>query len=159
MIEPISFGTITPERLKFTDDGRIDPLGFLDDLYKNERAIIPFERCSADVLLQAGEDDHNYDSAYYAREGGRRMAEAGKENFEVVVYPGMGHQVQLPYSPGTFDSLHPLAPPGIRLYMGGDKDKEAHFRGQKAAWDKTVRFLGRTLGVDTDKTNKGRAKL
>lgn len=112
--------------------------------------IIPFEASPCDLLLQAGTQDHNFDSAYYAGEGAKRMAAAGKGNYELVLYPGMGHNCQLPYSPGTFDSLHPLAP-GLRLYMGGDVDKPAHFRGQEAAWTKTLDFLRKSLGMSKAK--------
>ncbi len=158
------------------DDGRLDPLGLLDDLYKNEKAvsilnrnslqnlmchfsgkafvrgeillrvsekgfkartlwkafffpqfsqlfplkyliisqIIPFPESTAVLLIQAGEDDHNYESAHFAREAERMLRSSDKTNYRSVVYPGMGHLCQVPFSPGTFDSMHPLAPPGIR---------------------------------------------
>lgn len=109
--------------------------------------IVPFDSCLADLLHLAGADDHNCPSAYYAQQGAKRMEAAGKSNFEVLVFPGMGHLCQLPYSPGTFDALHPLVP-GVRLYMGGDANKPAHFRGQEMAWKKTLDFLKESLRLN-----------
>ncbi len=76
--------------------------------------IIPFPESTADLLIQAGGDDHNYESAHFAREAERMLQSSDKTNYRSVVYPGMGHLCQVPFSPGTFDSMHPLAPPGIR---------------------------------------------
>ena len=59
---------------------------------------------------------------------------------------------------GTFDTLHPLAPPGMRLYMGGDKDPDAHFRGQEQAWVDVLRFLAQSLDVDAE-TRERKSRL
>ena len=48
-----------------------------------------------------------------------QAAKEGKTNFELHIFPGCGHLVDLPFSPPATSSLHPLAPPGVKLYMGG----------------------------------------
>ncbi len=39
VVEPILFDSAAPDKIKIMDDGRLDPLGLLDDLYKNEKAV------------------------------------------------------------------------------------------------------------------------
>ncbi len=64
---------------------------------------------------------------------------------QVMILPGLGHLSNLPYSPGVFSALHPLAPPGVRVYMGGDRDPVAHVKAQHAVWTATVDFFTRKL--------------
>jgi pimeloyl-ACP methyl ester carboxylesterase len=82
------------------DDGSVDVLGAMNDLDKNPKALIPLERATADLLLLAGMDDHNFDSALYARAAAERLAKSSKRNYEVALFEGMGHLAHLPYSPG-----------------------------------------------------------
>ncbi len=100
----IGFKPLVPENLKMTSNGQIDILGVLNPLYDDIDAIPPFYKTDsggAELLFQAGDDDHNFDSAMYAREAGKLMEENGNgDRCTVEILEGMGHICHLPYSPG-----------------------------------------------------------
>ncbi|XP_059092453.1 acyl-coenzyme A thioesterase 6-like isoform X4 [Tigriopus californicus] len=128
------------------DDQTLDMSGLLQpDKYPD--SLIPFADAPADLLFLAGCDDHNFDSVQFAQKAAVLMEQAGKTNFEVVPLDGMGHMCNLPYSPSVFSTLHPLAPPGVRLFMGGQDTPIQHIRGQQAAWKKMIQFLSDSLAL------------
>lgn len=105
--------------------------------------MIPAWASSARLLLTAGEDDHNHDSAEHARRLGAAMERRGKPGgqWAVVTYPGGGHLLNTAYCPPTFTSKHPLAGEGRLLYMGGADDRRQHHRMEIAAWEDQLGFL------------------
>ena len=135
--------------IKFDEKtGAVDILNILKPVEEaNPDSLIPFYSTPTDLLFIAGENDHNYDSASFARFAERKMTESGKSNFEVCILPSMGHMANLPFSPPVTVINHPLAPPGVMVYMGGADDLDQHVKGQSLAWHKTVDFFKRKLMI------------
>ena len=61
--------------------------------------------------------------------------------------PGAGHLLNTPYTPPNFNSLHALAPKGMRLYMGGADAPEEHHSAAVKSYADTVLFLKKALHV------------
>lgn len=142
----LPFEIIGEDSIIIRDDQSLDLLGILKpDKYPD--SLIPFADAPADLLFLAGTDDHNFESVQFAQKAAELMEQAGKTNFEVVTLEGMGHMCHLPYSPGVFTTLHPLAPPGVRLFMGGQDTPIQHHKGQEKAWKKAVQFLSDKLDL------------
>ena len=53
--------------------------------------------------------------------------------------------MDLPFSPPATSSLHPLAPPGVRLYMGGAHTIREHVAAQKHIWRQSLDFFRQKL--------------
>ena len=70
------------------------------------------------------------------------LKEAGKTNYQICIYEGMGHIVDLPYLPPVHITNHAYFPKPIEVLMGGE-DKLAHTRGQIQLWNDTLDFLRR----------------
>jgi hypothetical protein len=68
------------------------------------------------------------------------MIEAGKNNYKILKYPGLGHLLDLPFAPPTTITNHALFPKGSKLIMGGD-DLQKHAHAQTLAWRHIVEFL------------------
>lgn len=131
--------------VKFTDDGLIDVLGTMNDVKDYPETIIPFYKSPTNILWFAGDDDHNFDSTQYVRMAAELAEKEGKTNFSHHIFPGCGHLVDLPFSPPATSSLHPLAPPGAKLYMGGAHTIQLHVAAQVHIWRKSLNFLRKTL--------------
>ena len=107
--------------------------------------IVPLDRATASLLYLAGSADHNYTSVPLAEQAADILSAAGKTDFEVAVLEGMGHMCHLPFSPPLFSSPHPLAPAGMKLYMGGADTPAQHMDGQARAHEMILEFLERKL--------------
>ncbi len=102
--------------------------------------IIPFHKSSADLLFVAGSDDQLCVSAEHADLAVEVMQEHGKENYQVLKYPGLGHLLDLPYSPVTYESFHPFVPPPLMLDTGG-RNLAQHSFAQEDSWNKILDFF------------------
>lgn len=153
VVQGLKFDTTDVSKFKIRDEGVIDMLGIMNSVEDHPETVIPFASSPVPILWMAGDADHNYESAQYALMAKQWMMEAGKTNFEVKVYEEVGHLVDLPYSPVAPTSLHPLAPKGIKLYMGGEDRPELHVAGQIDMWKQTVMFFTNTLTSGNHKNN------
>ena len=135
-----------PEKARFREDGSLDPIDMLAEPADCPNSVIPFADCPADLLFLAAEDDHNFQSAKYARIAEDMFRDSGKSNYEIVFAAGTGHLCNAPYSPGVFVDKHPIMPGGL-VYMGGESTPDQHNRGQIDFWNKAHDFFKRTLGL------------
>ena len=135
-----------PERAHFREDGSVDPIDMLAEPAECPNSVIPFAECPADLLFLAAEDDHNFQSAKYARLAEDMFRDSGKKNYEIVYARGTGHLCNAPYSPGVFVDKHPVMPGGL-VYMGAEDTPAEHSRGQVTFWNKANDFFKRTLRI------------
>ena len=109
--------------------------------------IIPFWKSFAKLLFQVSEDDHNFDSALYGRIAADCLSKHGKpsSDWDVLLYPGAGHTLNVPYTPVASHALHPLAPKGARVYMGGGDFPRQHHEATVKSYNDAVRFFRNSL--------------
>jgi hypothetical protein len=68
------------------------------------------------------------------------MLEAGKSNYEILKYPGLGHLIDLPFAPPATTTNHALLPKPNKLVMGGN-DLQKHAVAQEQVWRELIRFF------------------
>ncbi|MGH0145959.1 UNVERIFIED_CONTAM: hypothetical protein FKN15_007086 [Acipenser sinensis] len=87
VVPPLSFKT---SRLFLTKSGIANIRDTLNNPTEgeNRQSVIPIEQAQCRFLFVVAEDDQNWKSPFYAEEAAKRLREHGKENCEVVVYPG-----------------------------------------------------------------------
>jgi len=144
VVEGCYFKEINEDTVNLMDDNVMDCLGLMHDPLEYPNTLIPFAKSPCDILWIAGDDDHNYESPYYAKLAEGLMKDAGKTNYSVICYPGLGHLIDLPYSPPAIASFHPLAPAGVKIYMGG-KNTQMHVQAQIDIWRKIIKFFKEKL--------------
>ncbi|XP_033895212.1 acyl-coenzyme A thioesterase 1-like isoform X1 [Acipenser ruthenus] len=104
---------------------------------ENRQSLIPIEQAQCRFLFVVAEDDQNWKSPFYAEEAAKRLREHGKENCEVVVYPGAGHYLEPPYFPHCPSSLHLLV--GLPVVWGGEP--RSHGEAQVDLWGRIQAFF------------------
>merc|ERR1719150_2765848 len=119
---------------------RAQDLGELMD----ETKQIYFENSPADLLVIEGGDDPIRLSPEFAGQCLSRARASGKTNCRHLLYPGLGHLLDLPYSPLCTATSNPQLPPGVQLFYGGQE--VLHQLVQLEAWDETLDFYRTTLG-------------
>lgn len=87
------------------------------------------------VLMLAGADDQII-TADHSRALARRLQQAGRSNFKVVINPGQGHDLLPPYLPAVTGACEFN---GKMFNLGGQK--HAHERAMVTLWSETVDFL------------------
>lgn len=132
------------ENVKFTDSGLVDIRDVSPDptLEKNRASLIPIERASCHFLFAASEDDHNWNSAFFARQAATILKDHGKESFEVVTYPKAGHFLEVPPMPFCPSGFH--AAVGSAVVFGGEP--KTHSEAQLDLWERVQEFFKRHLG-------------
>ena len=68
-----------------------------------------------------------------------RARKAGKKNVKLLKHPGAGHLMDLPHSPFSGRSSHPVLPPGMKFDYGGQP--QLHALAQILAWRETLEFF------------------
>ncbi|XP_005047049.1 PREDICTED: dynein light chain 1, axonemal isoform X3 [Ficedula albicollis] len=157
------------KKVRVSDAGIFDIFEALDDPANpaNSPSVIPIEKAEGHFLLVVGEDDRMWKSSVYAELAIKRLRQHGKENFELLSYPGAGHQIDPPSTPfcqlkavsqGTPEkSLAPSSwhPPlrYLHLLAKATTIKEALARweeksGQKASEAKEVKLYGQVPPVE-----------
>ncbi|XP_071749584.1 peroxisomal succinyl-coenzyme A thioesterase-like [Lepeophtheirus salmonis] len=131
------------DNVKLRSDDSMDISKVVLVPHLDSKLNIPIENFPGNVLWIAGEDDKNFLSVDFAKNAETRAKESGKNNFELVVYPGMGHFVRLPFTPLTKYTAHPLLPKGVLVYYGGEPNLQA--KGQENAWHKKIQFFKKSL--------------
>ena len=67
------------------------------------------------------------------------MKESGKENFKLSIHEGLGHLIDLPFSPPTTFLNHVLVPKPVLLDHGGH-DIIKHGMAQEKIWKDLLSF-------------------
>ncbi|MGH0148229.1 UNVERIFIED_CONTAM: hypothetical protein FKN15_026396 [Acipenser sinensis] len=149
VVPPLSFKT---SRLFLTKSGIANIRDTLNNPTEgeNRQSLIPIEQAQCRFLFVVAEDDQNWKSPFYAEEAAKRLREHGKENCEVVVYPGAGHYLEPPYFPHCPSSLHLLV--GFPVVWGGEP--RSHGEAQVDLWGRIQAFFIKHLDVES--TSKAR---
>lgn len=137
---------LTPdiESFKFTDSGLVDIRDVTPDatLENNRASLIPIERASCQFLFAVSEDDHNWNSALFAKKAAATLRDHGKESsFQVVSYPKAGHFLEVPHMPFCPSGFH--AAVGSAVVFGGEP--KAHSEAQLDLWGRVQEFFKRHL--------------
>lgn len=132
---------LTPvvENVKFTDSGLLDICDATPDpsLEENRASLFPIERASCQFLFAVSEDDHNWNSALFAKQAAATLRSHGKESFKVVTYPKAGHFLEVPHMPYCPAGFH--AAVGSAVVFGGEP--KAHSDAQLDLWERVQEFF------------------
>ncbi|XP_071414386.1 acyl-coenzyme A thioesterase 5-like [Pithys albifrons albifrons] len=105
------------------------------------QSLIPIEKAEAQLLFIVGQDDHVVKSEYYATEVCKLLQAQGKENFQILSYPGTGHCIDPPFFPLYPVGNHPLL--HKRAVLGGEL--RAYSKAQVHAWPQIQAFFQKYL--------------
>lgn len=150
-VADLHYGEMTLPGLRFdmkkvsvSDSGVFDIFEALDDPTDpaNSASVIPIEKAEGHFLLVVGEDDRMWKSSLYAELAIRRLRQHGKENFELLSYPGAGHRIDPPSTPFCQVALDRVL--GVPVLGGGES--KAHAHAQEHSWGKIQEFLHLHLG-------------
>ncbi|XP_012995744.2 acyl-coenzyme A thioesterase 1 [Esox lucius] len=108
----------------------------------NRSSVIPIERSDSTFLFAVSEDDQNWNSVFFTQQATARLSRHGKENFEVVTYPGAGHFLEVPYMPHCPSGFHPAV--GAVVVFGGEA--KPHHEAQLDLWRRIQEFFRKHLG-------------
>jgi alpha-beta hydrolase superfamily lysophospholipase len=94
---------------------RLPPIRWLELFEKSisrfpeafEAATIPIEQAQGNVVLVAGEDDHLWPSAFFARALAERRRSAAKD-VALLIHPEAGHRTLLPGETSTPSQINDL---------------------------------------------------
>ncbi|XP_070701390.1 acyl-coenzyme A thioesterase 1-like [Pempheris klunzingeri] len=115
---------------------------------ENKGSLIPIEKAEGRFLFVASEDDLNWDSKAYMEMMVERLKHHGKDNFETVCYPRVGHLLEPPYGPYCPSALHGLL--NFPVLWGGEPS--AHAAAEVHLWKKIQEFLRFHLSCDATQT-------
>ncbi|NXC50266.1 ACOT5 thioesterase, partial [Penelope pileata] len=105
------------------------------------QSLIPIEKAEAHLLFIAGQDDHILNSEYHATEIRKYLKARGKENFQTLIYPGVGHCIDPPFFPFYPIGHHPIFHrPAV---LGGELG--AYSKAQAHAWPQILAFFHKYL--------------
>ncbi|GCB69279.1 hypothetical protein scyTo_0013948 [Scyliorhinus torazame] len=129
----------TISRVQIADSGVADIFELVNEV--NKDCMMPIENAEGTILFVVGEDDKNWNSRFFAAEAIKRLKEHGKDNFEILSYPGAGHFLDPPFFPFCYASYHMVV--GMPARWGGNaKD---HSSAQEDLWPKVQEFLQKVL--------------
>ncbi|NWQ90875.1 ACOT2 thioesterase, partial [Burhinus bistriatus] len=150
-VADLHYGEMTLPGLRFdmnkvsvSDAGVFDTFEALDDPTNpaNSPCTIPIEKAEGHFLLVVGEDDRMWKSSLYAELAIGRLRQHGKENFELLSYPGAGHRIDPPSTPFCQVAMDRVL--GVPVLGGGES--KAHAHAQEHSWGKIQEFLHLHLG-------------
>ncbi|XP_009880853.1 PREDICTED: acyl-coenzyme A thioesterase 1-like [Charadrius vociferus] len=135
--------TINEERVKIIDSNILDCSDILIDPFQapGNQSLIPLEKAEAQLLFITGQDDRVVKSEYYATEVCKLLQAQGKENFQMLSYPGTGHCIDPPYFPLYPIGNHPIL--HKRAVLGGQLG--AYSKAQVHAWPQIQAFFNKYL--------------
>lgn len=137
----IVFPPLIPEieNVQITDSGLIDIRDALPhtSLEEHRASLFPIERASCQFLFAVSEDDHNWNSAVFAKHAAATLRSHGKESFKVITYPKAGHFLEVPHMPYCPSSFH--AAVGGNVVFGGEP--KAHSDAQLDLWERVQEFF------------------
>ncbi|NXS93220.1 ACOT5 thioesterase, partial [Jacana jacana] len=131
------------EKIKVIDSNILDYSDVALDVFQapGNQSLIPLEKAEAQLLFIVGQDDHVVKSEYYATEVCKLLQAQGKENFQILSYPGTGHCIDPPYFPLYPIGNHPLF--HKRALLGGEL--VAYSKAQVHAWPQIQAFFNKYL--------------
>ncbi|KAI1897300.1 hypothetical protein AGOR_G00081900 [Albula goreensis] len=153
---PLSYkGMVIPpltadlKKVRTTESGVLDVSnGLVDSMApENRGSLIPIEQANCRFLFAVSGDDKNWKSGYYVEQMTKRLKDHGKHDYEVVVYPGAGHFLEVPYMPHCATSMH--AAVGNVVLFGGDP--QVHAKAQEDFWRSVPVFFKKYLDNRTSK--------
>lgn len=112
------------------------------DPEKHRASLIPIERATCQFLFAASEDDHNWRSAFFAKQAADILKRHGKDSYSLVVYPNAGHFLEPPHMPYCPSCFHGAV--GRAVAFGGEP--KAHAEAQLDLWERVQRFFKSHLG-------------
>lgn len=136
------------ENLKILDSGLLDIRDVTPDplLEINRASLIPIERATCHFLFAASEDDHNWNSSFFANQAAAILKSHGKESLvEVVSYPKAGHFLEVPHMPYCPSGFH--AAVGSAVVFGGEP--KAHTEAQTDLWARVQTFFKKYLEAES----------
>ncbi|KFU96491.1 Putative acyl-coenzyme A thioesterase 6, partial [Chaetura pelagica] len=145
-VADLHYGEMTLPGLRFdmnkvsvSDAGVFDVFDALEDPANpaNSPSAIPIEKAEGHFLLVVGENDRMWKSSSYAELAISRLRQHGKENFELLSYPGAGHRIDPPCTPFSKVALDRVL--GVPVLGGGES--KAHAHAQEHSWRKIQEFL------------------
>ncbi|XP_058705423.1 acyl-coenzyme A thioesterase 1-like [Poecile atricapillus] len=133
-------------KAKATNSKCLDYSDVLDDPFQapGNQSLIPLEKAEAQFLFVLGQDDHVVKSEHYATEVCKLLQAQGKENFQILSYPGTGHCIDPPFFPLYHIGSHPVF--HKRAVLGGEL--RAYSKAQVHAWSQIQAFFKKYLTVN-----------
>lgn len=127
------------ENIKFLDSGIMDIRDATPDtsLEENRASVFPVERASCQFLFAVAEDDHNWNSMFFAKQAVETLRKHGKKSYELVTYPKAGHFLENPYMPYCASTFHRAV--GGSVLFGGEP--KAHSEAQLDLWERVQKFF------------------
>ncbi|NXG19986.1 ACOT5 thioesterase, partial [Grallaria varia] len=135
--------TFYEQRIKVTDSNILDCSDVFIDPFQapGNQSLIPLEKAEAQLLFIVGQDDHIVKSEYYATEACKLLQAQGKQNFQILSYPGTGHCIDPPFFPLYPIGNHPFyKKPAV---LGGEL--RAYAKAQVHAWTQIQAFFQKYL--------------
>ncbi|NXL48422.1 ACOT5 thioesterase, partial [Podilymbus podiceps] len=131
------------QRVKVTDSNILDFSDILTDPFQppGNQSRIPLEKAEAQFLFIVGQDDHIIKSEYHATEACKLLQAQGKENFQILSYPGTGHCIDPPFFPLYPIGKHPIFDKWAVL--GGEL--KAYSKAQVRVWPQIQAFFNKNL--------------
>ncbi|NXI43890.1 ACOT5 thioesterase, partial [Galbula dea] len=135
--------TIDKQKVKVMDSNIIDCSDIVIDPFQapGNQSLIPLEKAEAQLLFIVGQDDHVIKSHYYATEVCKFLQAHGKENFQILSYPGIGHCFDPPFFPLYSIGKHPIFKK--QAVLGGEL--RAFSKAQVHAWPQIQAFFNKYL--------------
>ncbi|XP_069587923.1 acyl-coenzyme A thioesterase 6-like, partial [Ranitomeya imitator] len=113
----------------------------------NSQCLIPVEKAQGSFMFVGGEDDLNWKSSVYAMATMSCLQQSGKSNYNLLSYPGAGHQIDPPSSPFCPVAVNRVL--GVPILGGGEL--KAHCHAQEDSWQKIQDFFLDALKIKTEK--------
>ncbi|XP_040456303.1 putative acyl-coenzyme A thioesterase 6, partial [Falco naumanni] len=134
---------IDEQQVKIVDSNLLDYSDIPADAFQapGNQSLIPLEKTEAQLLFIVGQDDHVVKSEYYATEACKLLQAQGKENFQILSYPGTGHCFDPPFFPLYSIGSHPIF--HKRAVLGGEL--RAYSKAQAHSWPRIQAFFNRYL--------------
>uniref|UniRef100_A0A8C3CUY4 BAAT/Acyl-CoA thioester hydrolase C-terminal domain-containing protein n=1 Tax=Cairina moschata TaxID=8855 RepID=A0A8C3CUY4_CAIMO len=134
---------INQQNIKDYDDNILDFSVVPSDPFQvpGNQSLIPIEKAEAHLLFIAGQDDHVINSEYFVTETCKHLQAQGKENFQILIYPGVGHCLDPPFFPLYPIGNHPVFQ--RRAVLGGEL--MAYSKAQVHAWPQIQAFFHKYL--------------
>ncbi|KAM7108696.1 LOW QUALITY PROTEIN: acyl-coenzyme A thioesterase 5-like, partial [Ciconia maguari] len=101
---------IDEQQVNVIDSNILDCSDILIDPFQapGNQNLIPLQKAEAQLLFIVGQDDHVVKSEYHATEVCKYLQAHGKENFQILYYPGTGHCIDPPFFPLYPIGNHPI---------------------------------------------------
>ncbi|XP_009317520.1 PREDICTED: acyl-coenzyme A thioesterase 5-like [Pygoscelis adeliae] len=134
---------IDEQQVKVIDSNILDFSKAFTDPFQapGNQSLMPLGKAEAQLLFIVGQDDHVIKSEYHATEACKYLRAQGKENFQILSYPGTVHCIDPPF--------FPLYPIGKHLFphkwaiWGGELG--AYSKAQVHAWPQIQDFFNKYL--------------